>query len=74
MKLYVLAWGDSFEDIVQGIFTTKEKALESYEKEDSSYRYRIYEMDADTDYKHSFDDCVSWDPEVLLHPDDPFTI
>lgn len=32
MKLYVLAWGDPYEDIVQGIFTTKEKALKSYEK------------------------------------------
>ncbi|MDB1562983.1 hypothetical protein PGA94_09375 [Pediococcus pentosaceus] len=76
MKLYVLAWdGIGSDDIVEGIFTTIDKAVDVYKQDDDDLTpYHIYEVDTDIPHDNGFEDCVSWDPEVLLHPDDPFTI
>lgn len=76
MKLYVLTRDGSYsDDVIEGIFTTRDKAVDVYKQDDDDWTpYRIYEMDTDIAHDNAFEDCASWDPEVLLHPDDSFTI
>lgn len=76
MKLYVLTRDVAYyDDVVEGIFTTRSKAVDVYKQDDDDWTpYRIYEIDTDIAHDDVFDDCVSWDPEVLLYPDDSFAI